>query len=77
MLPVQILDLLLIQASKLLFDAPRLTLPVIGIHPEQQCRRQDQDRAGSGEIEAVANMVIGTVPRKERPGGNETLNFQS
>lgn len=72
--PVEVLDLFLRQARQLLLNRAGLALLVVPLHPQEGQDAEDQDGAGRGEVQAVADGVVGAVPAEKRPGGDEAAD---
>lgn len=73
-LPVQICDSLVVQPSKLGIDVLFVALAVVPLHVEHQSYAQDQNSGRGGEVQAIADRVIGCVVWHESPRGDQTAD---
>lgn len=71
MFPLETLNLRLRQALQLLAHVQRVAPLVVRIHPEQGDRSHDQGHRRGGQVEPVADRVVGPVPAEVRPGSHE------
>lgn len=76
MLVVHALPLRLGQLPELLelLGLVPLALLVVAAHPDVRRRRQQQDGRHGGEVEPVADVVVGRIPGHVRPGRHEAAD---
>jgi hypothetical protein len=72
--PAHILDPLQAQAIWIVTDVFAIPLPIIRLHPEQQENGTDQDIRADGQVQAIADVEIGSVAGQENPGGNGAVS---
>lgn len=75
MLPIQILNLLLTHTGQFRIHINLIPLFVIPLHVEQQDDTRDQDRRASRQVQAIADGVIRTIRRQERPRRYEAAHI--
>lgn len=74
MFPVQILYLLDAQALQRALVVLRLALLVVAPHPEQQGGAAQHDRGARGQVQAVADGIVGPVEGQEAPRGDQAAD---
>lgn len=74
MLPIKVLDLLRIQAGKLLLNINLITPPVVTLHPEVSGETDQKNTGRAGEVEAVADGEVRAIVGRVGPGRNEPTN---
>lgn len=75
MLPIQILNLLLLQSSQLRIDIFTFPLAIIPAHPHQQCNTHNQNRAARREVQSIPDGIIRCIRGQEAPSTDEPADI--
>lgn len=74
MSPVHILDFSHRLACQLLINVHILAVLVAPLHPEQQQDTRNENRSAGCQIQAVTNLVVGTIKGQEAPGRDQATD---
>jgi hypothetical protein len=73
-LPVQICASFVIKSCKFGINISLVALAVVPFHVEHQGDAQDQDYRRSGQVQSIADRVVGCIVRYECPCGDQTAD---